>query len=33
MCKVYWLHQEMLEDDMAYCDAAAMAAAHCDLDN
>eukprot|EP00978_Attheya_sp_CCMP212_P008033 scaffold18718_cov45-Attheya_sp.AAC.7 len=31
--KVYWSHLGMLESDMAYCDAAAAAAAHCYLEN
>eukprot|EP00978_Attheya_sp_CCMP212_P008253 scaffold19300_cov32-Attheya_sp.AAC.1 len=33
MCKVYPSHQGMLEGNMAYCDAATAAAAHCDIEN
>eukprot|EP00978_Attheya_sp_CCMP212_P007538 scaffold17457_cov76-Attheya_sp.AAC.3 len=33
MHKVYWLHRGMLEGDTAYSNAAAAAAAHCDLGN
>eukprot|EP00978_Attheya_sp_CCMP212_P012662 scaffold31668_cov55-Attheya_sp.AAC.3 len=33
MRKVYRSHQGMLEGDMAYCDAAAAAVAHCDHEN